>query len=536
MPDSLPAGLGGGGDGIGTAPSLSSLLTPSKEEAAAQQESLSESREARGRLKESADTATDLAKHLGEAPDPEKFGLSPNDLNAAKPTKPPEYKADNPLQDFGSIASLIGIFGGMRSRKPLVSSLNAAAGAMTAMKQSNLQDYDEKVKEWQNNVNFISKQMEWREKAYDIADKKFGNDLAAKSAAYQMISAASGDEMKAAQLAQGDWQGLAQSRKDSLKVMAQLEDTRSRLSESAQSHRDMMELRIDGAWQPPMEIKLKDGTTTQASQNKITRQWEYVGGKEINPTDIASEQRMAGTPRSAPAMFLQKYMQEHPKATAEDIASASAHYGAQVKAVSAFATGKQGDVLRSFETATQHLDTLDRLADALQNGDYRLFNSAAQAWARQTGNPAPTNFETARTIVGNEVVKSIVGAAGTGEDRDKAQAAFDAANSPQALHGAAQVIRDLMGGQMVGISDQYVDSGAGTEADFVNRLSRSPTALKIYQDARTRAMGGSSPNSAGPSSGSLPKEAQAQLKEGVHTTFGNGQVWTLKNGQPMQVQ
>lgn len=33
-----------------------------------------------------------------------------------------------------------------------------------------------------------------------------------------------------------------------------------------------------------------------------------------------------------------------------------------------------------------------------------------------------------------------------------------------------------------------------------------------------------------------PPETIKQLKEGVATTFGNGQVWTLKGGQPVQVQ
>lgn len=35
---------------------------------------------------------------------------------------------------------------------------------------------------------------------------------------------------------------------------------------------------------------------------------------------------------------------------------------------------------------------------------------------------------------------------------------------------------------------------------------------------------------------SLPAAAAAQLKEGVNTTFGNGQTWTLQNGKPAQVK
>jgi hypothetical protein len=34
----------------------------------------------------------------------------------------------------------------------------------------------------------------------------------------------------------------------------------------------------------------------------------------------------------------------------------------------------------------------------------------------------------------------------------------------------------------------------------------------------------------------LPQSAAASLKEGIETTFGNGQVWTKKNGIPTQVR
>ncbi len=34
----------------------------------------------------------------------------------------------------------------------------------------------------------------------------------------------------------------------------------------------------------------------------------------------------------------------------------------------------------------------------------------------------------------------------------------------------------------------------------------------------------------------LPPAARSQLKEGHNTTFGNGQIWTLKNGQPARIK
>ena len=45
---------------------------------------------------------------------------------------------------------------------------------------------------------------------------------------------------------------------------------------------------------------------------------------------------------------------------------------------------------------------------------------------------------------------------------------------------------------------------------------------------------GGAPMPAGPQS--IPPEAVSQLSEGAATTFGNGQVWTLRGGQPERVQ
>ena len=48
--------------------------------------------------------------------------------------------------------------------------------------------------------------------------------------------------------------------------------------------------------------------------------------------------------------------------------------------------------------------------------------------------------------------------------------------------------------------------------------------------------GGPSPAPKQIKSGGLPPQAQAALKEGIVTKFGNGQTWTLQGGVPVQVQ
>lgn len=45
---------------------------------------------------------------------------------------------------------------------------------------------------------------------------------------------------------------------------------------------------------------------------------------------------------------------------------------------------------------------------------------------------------------------------------------------------------------------------------------------------------GANPNPTNPSA--LPPAKAAELKEGENTTFGNGQVWTIKGGKPVKVK
>src|SRR6185295_18027395 len=83
-------------------------------------------------------------------------------------------------------------------------------------------------------------------------------------------------------------------------------------------------------------------------------------------------------------------------------------YNASNKAQSAFATGKQGDAVRSFNVVISHLNTLDKLTDALNNRDVQALNQVSNAFKQQFGSPAPTNFNAAKAIVGDEIIKAIV--------------------------------------------------------------------------------------------------------------------------------
>ena len=134
-------------------------------------------------------------------------------------------------------------------------------------------------------------------------------------------------------------------------------------------------------------------------------------------------------------------------------------------AVKAFNTGQQGNQTRFLNVAVDHLGTLDKLTDALQNHDVKALNSIGNYWQSQTGSTAPTNFNTAKQIVGDEVTKAVLGAGGTGADREKAQSVIDAANSPEQLKGAIKTYQQLMTGQLNGLKQQYETSTGRKDYD-----------------------------------------------------------------------
>lgn len=157
------------------------------------------------------------------------------------------------------------------------------------------------------------------------------------------------------------------------------------------------------------------------------------------------------------------------------------------KAEKDFATGKQGNTVRSFNVALYHLDSLDKLADALNNGNTQLVNKIGNTIATQTGGTAPTNFAAAKKLVGDEIVKAIVGSGGGVSDREEAAKTIDAANSPAQLKGVINTYKELMHGQLKGLRTQY--EATTKKKDFGDRYL-SPEVRELVKQKE----GGSNPD------------------------------------------
>jgi len=123
-----------------------------------------------------------------------------------------------------------------------------------------------------------------------------------------------------------------------------------------------------------------------------------------------------------------------------------------------------------------------------------------------------------------------------------------AANAPAGRSGAAQKLTQAQQGAMVegearknGIFKtkdgwrQWKATGEG-KGYYTELSPESNDKLAEIKDRIARSASPTAPGSAGIPTGSAGGPPANLLKEGVKTTFKNGQTWTLKNGQPAQVQ
>lgn len=141
-----------------------------------------------------------------------------------------------------------------------------------------------------------------------------------------------------------------------------------------------------------------------------------------------------------------------------DLPSKWQQFKGQQVAIQRFTSGPQGNTIRSFNVLVDHLDTLNDAAAALKNGDNRMLNRFKQTWAANTGGTAPTNFDGVKALVGDEIVKAVVGSAGALADREEVKKDLDRASSPQQLAELVEKYKKLALGQLHGLQKQYETS------------------------------------------------------------------------------
>ena len=139
-----------------------------------------------------------------------------------------------------------------------------------------------------------------------------------------------------------------------------------------------------------------------------------------------------------------------------------------------FTSGASAKNITSFNTAIGHIQHLSDAVEGLNNSGYPLWNTAANAVARNTSPDFAARekkFMTARMAVAEELAKAFKGTGATNlEELHAWQQAINSADSPQALKASIQEAMRLLKSRIDSLGEQY-NRGMGTTKDPIELLA-----------------------------------------------------------------
>ena len=154
-----------------------------------------------------------------------------------------------------------------------------------------------------------------------------------------------------------------------------------------------------------------------------------------------------------------------------------------------YTTGKGGQDLLRFNTATHHLQLMAKLADALNNGNIPLINQLSNEWATATGSAAPTNFNGIRDAVAGELSRLYTGVGATQQEIANIESGVSNVQSPEQLAGIISTDLATMQGKIQASAEQYMMGTEGQPA-FPEDIVPPPPAAPVPTPAAPAATPG----------------------------------------------
>lgn len=156
-------------------------------------------------------------------------------------------------------------------------------------------------------------------------------------------------------------------------------------------------------------------------------------------------------------------------------------YQTRQKAEKDFATGAQGNSVRSLNVAVQHINLLQNAAKALDSGNIPLMNSIANQIGIQTGADPATTYNAIHGFVTDEISKAAIGGKTALGDRMKSGELLPANMSPAQRASQFQAVKGLLNGQLSGLRLQATQSGVTNfdkylSPDVLSEVGGAPAA------------------------------------------------------------
>lgn len=143
-------------------------------------------------------------------------------------------------------------------------------------------------------------------------------------------------------------------------------------------------------------------------------------------------------------------------------------FGARQKVVNDFMdpNGTAGGKIGAINTGILHVNSLMPLIDAMKSGNTTRINAARQTYQKETGIPAPTNYETLANMAVGEISTAINKSGGDAEERDRVASPFASSRSPDVLKGAVKTAVTALAGKTESLANQWDVGTEGTQGNF----------------------------------------------------------------------
>lgn len=501
------------------------------------------------------------AKYLGQQRENLSRIEKDNPINPVDFGKQPKAPEANPLENFGSLASVIGIFASAFTKKPIINALNASAAAMTAQREGDLEKFNEAYKEWQDSMSVAMKRHDIEVETLKEKMELAQTDQPLALAQLKAYGAAHNSEAASVLAQMGDMEEFGKyvntmqmSREKLIENHQRSDEFLLKKQEALQKQqifKDSYQENIDNGQSPA----LAEANALMASQGKKT---STLTGKKalediIADPDSSDEEVQLAQARLAKITQSEK---QTPVLSDEDYqkykglpevkeASENLHKGmlpAQAmpglsanNPLRAAAMRLHKEEYPDEDTADTHLGYVEKTSEQ-----------------RTLGTQVP-KIKLASNILENSIPSLIDQAKKLGLSPSMD---LNAVVNFARHHMSSKEYNNFSTQLRAVTTDyaQFIGRGRPTvhsDEEALKILSENGgiTSLEGFQEAvgtergnvykgidQTKAETGSDKKISKTDDNGLPPEARRQLTEGHYTTFANGQVWGLENGNPVRVK
>lgn len=486
-------------------------------------------------------SAAQKGQALGEAQSLSQYRANINKLYAEnKPAKvnfdePPKPTETDPFESFGSLASMIGIFGSLLTKKPIVSALNASAAAMKAERDGDYLKYKQAYQTWQE-------QSELALKKHRAETEDLNGIMELAKTRHQAALA----ELKAHGVVNGS---------DAASTLAELGDWKE----------------IGNYISSMGNMQLRGMEATTALQNHMLKQQDAMRQQHIYETTLNAS--LQADPNASPQKKLQYEAQAYAASKGKEGATTGLTPDARqalayrlasgdTTALSGWGYGKEGNNTRKdLMNAAVELGQEEfgwgpeEVAENMKN--WSAIKAEKSTIGKRIGQIKGTSqFVEDLIPQARDVAKRVLSTEKIMQFRPFTLARLsylkEFASDPDvrefAITNYTLATEYAKALNPTGVpTDKKVDEGMQVFAptgynaysrglDTVEKLIKTEKgSLKkaLKNDSLSKTPAGDS----APAEIKLPEAARSKLKKGVHTKFGNGQIWTLgDDDEPQQVQ